>query len=52
MLVDQEENPNQSQSFEGERDLNVGKELQEVSQCNIYFKPMYDFSSVAIQNTY
>ena len=51
MLVDQDENPNQSRSFEGERDLNVGKELQEVSQCNIYFKPMYGFSSVAIQNT-
>ena len=31
MLVDQEENPNQSRSFEGERHLIVGKELQEVS---------------------
>ena len=39
MLVDQEENPDQSRSFEGDKDVLIGKEWQEVSQCNIYFKP-------------
>ena len=39
MLVDQEENPDQSQIFEGDKDVLIGKEWQEVSQCNIYFKP-------------
>ena len=38
MLVDQEENPDQSRSFEGDKDVLIGKEWQEVFQCNIYFK--------------
>ena len=41
MLVDQEENPNQSRSFEGEIDLNVGEEfvrsisIQYIFQANV-----------------
>ena len=38
MLVDQEDNPDQSRSFEGDKDVLIGKEWQEVFQCNIYFK--------------
>ena len=39
VLVDQEDNiPDQSRSFEGD-DVIIGKEWQEVFQCNIYFKP-------------
>ena len=37
MLVDQEDNPDQSRSFEGD-DVLIGKEWQEVFQCKIYFK--------------
>ena len=45
MLVDQEENYDQSQSFEGDKDVLIGKEWQEVSQCNIYFKPISFFTT-------
>ena len=38
VLVDQEDNPNQSRSFEGEDDLNVGKELQDVCQMQYIFQ--------------
>jgi hypothetical protein len=37
VLVDQEDNPDQSQSFEGD-DVLIVKEWQEVFQCKIYFK--------------
>ena len=43
MLVDQEDNiPDQSRSFE-EDDVIIGKEWQEVFQCNAEKKPMINF---------
>ena len=38
VLVDQEDNPNQSRSFEGEDDLSVGKELQDLCQMQYIFQ--------------
>jgi hypothetical protein len=38
VLVDQEDNPNQSRRFEGEDDLNVGKELRDVCQMQYIFQ--------------
>ena len=48
VLVDQEDNSNQSRSFEGEDDLNVGRNCKTCVKCNICFKVVNTFSSVAI----
>ena len=52
MLVDQEDNPDQSRSFEGDKDVLIGKEWQEVFQCNIYFKAALGLLISCNTNTY